>query len=93
MNLIIDESKITEAAIKAERARTISNILVNGYFGQDIESTKDFWKVSGHYYEEGRILAEIVLESAYDAAKMIGDLIEKAEVVRGGRNRCQSGLI
>lgn len=83
MNVIVDESKIIEASVLMERARVLSSILANGYFEQDIESPKDFWKLAGFYYDNARVITETVSSLAYDAEQLLNKALDES-IVKGG---------
>lgn len=83
MNVIADESKIMEASVLMERARVLSSTLINGYFGQDIESPKDFWKLAGFYYDSARVITETVSSLVYDAEQLL-DIALDESVAKGG---------
>lgn len=84
MNVIIDESVVMEANIFTERARVLSNTLLNDYFQQDIHSQKDLWKLGGCYYEDARIIMETILSMICDADKLLSQGLEKAPAENRG---------
>jgi hypothetical protein len=71
MNIVIDEEKIMEARVLTQRAEVLSDTLVNGYFDQDVESRKDYWKLAGGYYENAKIITETILSLVCNARKLI----------------------
>lgn len=83
MNVIADESKIMEASVLMERARALSITLVNGYFEQDVESPKDFWKLTGFYYDNARVITETVLSLVHDAEQLLDKVLSES-IVEGG---------
>lgn len=83
MEILVNENKTTEASVLLERARVLSNMLLNSYFNQEIEIPKDFWKLSGNYYDNARVVLEIILCSVCDAEALIADAIVEGTVVRG----------
>lgn len=83
MNVIADESKIMEVSVLLERARVLSNTLINGYFEQDVESPKDFWKLTGFYYDNARVITETVLSLVHDAEQLL-DIALDESTAKGG---------
>lgn len=86
MNVIADESKIMEASVLMERARVLSSTLINGYFEQDIESPKDFWKLTGVYYDNARVITETVLSLVYDAEQLLDIALDESTAKGGAVN-------
>ena len=44
------EEKVLEASVLLERARVLSAILTRQYFGQDVATPADLWKISGYFF-------------------------------------------
>lgn len=86
MNVIADESKIMEVSVLMERARVLSSTLISGYFEQDIESPKDFWKLTGFYYDSAHVITETVLSLVYDAEQLLDIALDESTAKGGAMN-------
>ena len=71
MDISVNESKFADASVLIERARVLSNILTEDYFGQQIKTREDYWKISGFYYDNARVLAETITCMIVDAEEML----------------------
>ena len=78
MRIVIDESKIMEVSVLIERARVISNTLVEGCFDQTVESPKSLWKLSGSYYDNARVIAETVLSFVNNAEQLLDEAVTES---------------
>lgn len=76
MNISVSESKFAEASVLIERARVLSNTLVNDYFGQTVETKDDLWKVSGYFYNDARVIAETIACMIVDAEELLNEANE-----------------
>ena len=76
MNISVNENKFFEASVLIERARVLSNILTNDYFGQKIETKEDLWKVSGYYYNDARVVAETIACMIVEAEELLNEANE-----------------
>ncbi len=71
MDISVNESKFSNASVLIERARVLSNMLTENYFGQKIETPADLWKVAGPYYDDARVLAETIMCMIVDAEELL----------------------
>lgn len=71
MDISVNESKFANASVLIERARVLSNILTEDYFGQQIKTREDYWKISGFYYDNARVLAETITCMIVDAEELL----------------------
>ena len=55
------EEKVLEASVLLERARVLSAILTRQYFGQDVATPADLWKISGYFLMMQRWLQKPLL--------------------------------
>ena len=69
MDISVNESKFSNASVLIERARVLSNMLTETYFGQKIETQADLWKISG--YNDARVLAETIMCMIVDAEELL----------------------
>ena len=76
MNISVNENKFSEASVLIERARVLSNMLTNDYFGQTVETKEDLWKVSGYFYNDARVIAETIACMIVDAEEMLNEASE-----------------
>ena len=76
MNISVNESKFAEASVLIERARVLSNTLVNDYFGQTVETKDDLWKVSGYYYNDARVITETIACMIVEAEELLNEANE-----------------
>jgi hypothetical protein len=63
------EEKVLEASVLLERARVLSAILTRQYFGQDVATPADLWKISGYFFDDAKVVAETIT----DMVKMRGN--------------------
>ena len=54
------EDKVLELSVLLEMARVLSAILTRQYFGQEIATLADLWKISGYFFEDAKVVAEII---------------------------------
>ena len=54
------EDKVLELSVLLEMARVLSAILTRQYFGQEIATLADLWKNSGYFFEDAKVVAEII---------------------------------
>lgn len=71
MDISVNESKFSNASVLIERARVLSNMLTETYFGQKIETQVDLWKISGYFYNDARVLAETIMCMIVDAEELL----------------------
>ena len=71
MDISVNESKFSNASVLIERARVLSNMLTETYFGQKIETRADLWKISGYFYNDARVLAETIMCMIVDAEELL----------------------
>lgn len=71
MDISVNESKFSNASVLIERARVLSNMLTETYFGQKIETKADLWKISGYFYNDARVLAETIMCMIVDAEELL----------------------
>ncbi|RHP80251.1 hypothetical protein [Roseburia sp. AM59-24XD] len=71
MDISVNESKFSDASVLIERARVLSNMLTETYFGQKIETRADLWKISGYFYNDARVLAETISCMIVDAEELL----------------------
>ena len=71
MDISVNESKFSNASVLIERARVLSNMLTETYFGQRIETRADLWKISGYFYNDARVLAETISCMIVDAEELL----------------------
>lgn len=76
MNISVNEESLANASVLIERARVLSNTLVNDYFGQTVETKDDLWKVSGYFYNDARVIAETIACMIVDAEEMLNEASE-----------------
>ena len=58
------EEKVLEASVLLERARVLSAILTRQYFGQDVATPADLWKISGYFFDDAKVVAETITGDA-----------------------------
>jgi len=80
MNIIIDEMELMEAELLAERAKVITNVLSEGYFGTN--ESPETWKIAGDYYKNARILLETVHSLIQDCNEIIIKIIDAAPICK-----------
>lgn len=73
MNISVNEESLANASVLIERARVLSNMLTNDYFGQKVETIDDLWKVSGYFYDDARVVAETIACMIVDAEEMLNN--------------------
>ena len=71
MDISVNEIKFSDASVLIERARVLSNMLTETYFGQKIETRADLWKISGYFYNDARVLAETISCMIVDAEELL----------------------
>ena len=76
MNISVNEESLANASVLIERARVLSNTLVNDYFGQTVETKDDLWKVSGYFYNDARVIAETIAGMIVDAEELLNEASE-----------------
>ena len=76
MNISVNEESLANASVLIERARVLSNTLVNDYFGQTVETKGDLWKVSGYFYNDARVIAETIACMIVAAEEMLNEASE-----------------
>ena len=54
------EDKVLELSVLLEMARVLSAILTRQYFGQEVATLADLWKISGYFFEDAKVVAEII---------------------------------
>ena len=54
------EDKVLELSVLLEMARVLSAILTRQYFGQEIATLADLWKISGYFFEDAKVVAKII---------------------------------
>ena len=54
------EDKVLELSVLLEMARVLSAILTRQYFGQEVATPADLWKISGYFFEDAKVVAEII---------------------------------
>ena len=54
------EDKVLELSVLLEMARVLLAILTRQYFGQEIATLADLWKISGYFFEDAKVVAEII---------------------------------
>lgn len=69
------EDKVLEASVLLERARVLSAILTRQYFGQDIATPADLWKISGYFFEDAKVVAETITDMVGDAEKLLNEAV------------------
>lgn len=73
MNISVDENKYANASVLIERARVLSNMLMNDYFDQTVETKDDLWKIAGCYYNDARVVVETIVCMIVDAEEMLNE--------------------
>ena len=58
-----------------ERARVLSAILTRQYFGQDVATPADLWKISGYFFEDAKVVAETITDMVGDAEKLLNEAV------------------
>lgn len=69
------EDKVLEASVLLERASVLSAILTRQYFGQDIATPADLWKISGYFFEDAKVVAETITDMVGDAEKLLNEAV------------------
>lgn len=70
----ISEEKVLEASVLLERARVLSAILTRQYFGQDVATPADLWKISGYFFDDAKVVAETITDMVGDAEKLLNEV-------------------
>ena len=76
MNISVNESKFAEASVLIERARVLSEMLTNTYFGQRVETQEDLWRISGYYYNDARVITETIACMIVEAEELLNEANE-----------------
>lgn len=69
------EEKVLEASVLLERARVLSAILTRQYFGQDVATPTDLWKISGYFFDDAKVVAETITDMVGDAEKLLNQAL------------------
>lgn len=69
------EEKVLEASVLLERARVLSAILTRQYFGQDVVTPADLWKISGYFFDDAKVVAETITDMVGDAEKLLNQAL------------------
>ncbi len=70
----ISEEKVLEASVLLERARVLSAILTRQYFGQDVATPADLWKISGYFFEDAKVVTETITDMVKEAEKLLNEV-------------------
>ena len=76
MNISVNESKFAEASVLIERARVLSEMLTNTYFGQRVKTQEDLWRISGYYYNDARVITETIACMIVEAEELLNEANE-----------------
>ncbi len=68
------DSQVNDLILLARKAKVIVEDLEQDYFGEDIKTPDDFWKLAGSYYESAGLKAGIVNGFLYDMINELGKL-------------------
>lgn len=69
------EDKILELSVLLERARVLSAILTRQYFGQEVATPADLWKISGYFFDDAKVVAETITDMVEDAGKLLNQAL------------------
>lgn len=69
------EDKVWEASVLLERARVLSEILTRQYFGQEVATPVDLWKISGYFFEDAKVVAETITDMVGDVEKLLYEAV------------------
>lgn len=81
MVIEVNGDMISQASTLSERAKVLSNTLLNGFFNQKIESIGDSWKICGSYYDSARVIMETILDCVFEAEKALNNAQGVAKAV------------
>lgn len=59
------DSQVNALALLVRKAKVIAEDLEQDYFGENIETPDEFWKIAGPYYESAGLKAGIVNDFLY----------------------------
>lgn len=71
MTITVKEDKFYDAMVEIERAKVISNTLLNTYFDQNISGQQDFWKIAGYFYDNAKVLLEATISMVVTAENLL----------------------
>lgn len=77
MNSIAISNQLSDIEVLAEKARVMGNDLTMNYFGENINSPKDFWKIAGEFYHAAGVKSDILLDFICDMQKQLEELQEQ----------------
>lgn len=77
MNSIAIINQLSDIEVLAEKARVMGNDLTMNYFGENIDSPKDFWKIAGEFYHAAGVKSDILLGLILDLQKQLEELQEQ----------------
>ena len=69
------EDKVLELSVLLERARVLSAILTRQYFGQEVATPADLWKISGYFFDDAKVVAETITDMVEDAGKLLNQAL------------------
>ena len=68
-------SKLSDIEVLAQRAKVMIEDVAEGYFSESLETSKDTWKIEGHFYEKAGTKADI-------ANNIIFELVAALSILR-----------
>lgn len=71
MDISVNEEKIAEVSLLLERVKVLSAVLTRGYFGQEIQTQADLWKISGYFFDDAKTVVEMITDMVEDAEDLL----------------------
>lgn len=68
------DNMLNAITIFVERAKVLTEDVQQGFFGQNIKSLNDAWRIMPPYYNHAGVKIDIVNDVLFDLAKMVDDL-------------------
>lgn len=82
------DSQLNGLELLTRKAKVIADDLIQGYFGENVESISDAWKLLGPNYEAAGLRAGIVNDFLYE---LIDELLELRAYLNQKEGECPGG--